>query len=43
MILKLTAEGFYSYISSGFNVFDGTIVILRFGIILINCSTNSLI
>lgn len=28
MMLKLIADGFYKYIKSGFNVFDGTIVIL---------------
>jgi hypothetical protein len=30
MILKLSAYGFFRYISDGFNVFDGLIVILRF-------------
>lgn len=29
MILKLLAYGFFRYISDGFNVFDGLIVILR--------------
>ena len=29
MLLKLTAYGFFRYISDGFNVFDGLIVILR--------------
>lgn len=29
MLLKLTAEGPFGYISNGFNVFDGVIVILR--------------
>ena len=29
MILKLSAYGFFRYISDGFNVFDGLIVILR--------------
>lgn len=29
MLLKILAEGFLSYISSGFNLFDGVIVILR--------------
>ncbi|XP_054168183.1 voltage-dependent T-type calcium channel subunit alpha-1H-like [Oppia nitens] len=28
MVLKLSADGFYNYISSGFNVFDGSIVLL---------------
>ncbi|RWS11836.1 voltage-dependent T-type calcium channel subunit alpha-1G-like protein, partial [Dinothrombium tinctorium] len=28
MVLKLAAEGFYVYISDGFNVFDGTVVLL---------------
>lgn len=28
MMLKLVADGFYEYIKSGFNVFDGSIVIL---------------
>ncbi|CAN8007295.1 unnamed protein product, partial [Ixodes pacificus] len=28
MLLKILAEGFLSYISSGFNLFDGVIVIL---------------
>ena len=36
MVLKLGADGFFTYISSGFNVFDGSIVILRFAIFLIN-------
>jgi voltage-dependent calcium channel T type alpha-1G len=30
MMLKLSAYGFFRYISDGFNVFDGLIVILRF-------------
>ena len=30
MLLKLTAYGFFQYISDGFNVFDGLIVILRY-------------
>ena len=30
MILKLSAYGFFRYISDGFNVFDGLIVILRY-------------
>ena len=30
MILKLCALGFFCYISDGFNVFDGVIVILRY-------------
>jgi len=29
MVLKVTAEGPFGYISNGFNVFDGVIVILR--------------
>lgn len=29
MILKVIAEGPFKYISNGFNVFDGVIVILR--------------
>ena len=29
MVFKLTAYGFFRYISDGFNVFDGLIVILR--------------
>ena len=29
MILKVVAEGPFSYLSSGFNVFDSVIVILR--------------
>lgn len=29
MVLKLSAYGFFRYISDGFNVFDGLIVILR--------------
>jgi voltage-dependent calcium channel T type alpha-1G len=29
MLLKITAEGPFAYISNGFNVFDGIIVILR--------------
>ena len=30
MVLKLCALGFFCYISDGFNVFDGVIVILRY-------------
>lgn len=30
MLLKVTAEGPFGYISNGFNVFDGVIVILRY-------------
>lgn len=30
MLLKVIAEGPFGYISNGFNVFDGVIVILRF-------------
>ena len=30
MLLKLCALGFFCYISDGFNVFDGVIVILRY-------------
>lgn len=29
MLLKLYAEGIFKYISNGFNVFDGIIVIIR--------------
>ena len=29
MLLKIIAEGPFGYISNGFNVFDGVIVILR--------------
>lgn len=29
MLLKVIAEGPFKYISNGFNVFDGVIVILR--------------
>lgn len=29
MLLKVIAEGPFGYISNGFNVFDGVIVILR--------------
>lgn len=29
MILKIISEGPFKYISNGFNVFDGVIVILR--------------
>lgn len=29
MVLKIIAEGPFKYISNGFNVFDGVIVILR--------------
>ncbi len=29
MLLKLSAYGFFRYISDGFNVFDGVIVLLR--------------
>lgn len=29
MILKIIADGLFGYISNGFNVFDGVIVILR--------------
>ena len=29
MMLKLSAYGFFRYISDGFNVFDGLIVMLR--------------
>ena len=28
MVLKLVADGFYEYVKSGFNVFDGCIVIV---------------
>ena len=31
MMLKLTADGLVGYIRDGFNVFDGFIVILRYG------------
>jgi len=31
MLLKVTAEGPFGYISNGFNVFDGIVVILRYG------------
>ena len=30
MLLKLIAYGFFRYISDGFNVFDGLIVMLRY-------------
>ncbi len=30
MILKVTAYGLFRYISDGFNVFDGVIVLLRY-------------
>lgn len=30
MLLKIIAEGPFKYISNGFNVFDGVIVILRY-------------
>lgn len=30
MCLKILAEGVYGYISSGYNVFDGVIVVLRY-------------
>jgi hypothetical protein len=29
MVLKVIAEGPFSYVSNGFNVFDGVIVVLR--------------
>lgn len=35
MFLKIIAEGPFKYISNGFNVFDGVIVILRYKSILI--------
>ena len=37
MILKLSAYGFFRYISDGFNVFDGLIVILRYGVVANFC------
>ena len=30
MLLKVIADGPFGYLSNGFNVFDGAIVILRF-------------
>lgn len=39
MLLKIVAEGPFKYISNGFNVFDGVIVILR-QVILINLNTS---
>jgi len=33
MLLKVTAEGPFGYISNGFNVFDGIVVILRYGLL----------
>jgi voltage-dependent calcium channel T type alpha-1G len=32
MLLKIIAEGPFKYISNGFNVFDGVIVILRWAL-----------
>lgn len=32
MLLKIIAEGPFGYISNGFNVFDGVIVVLRYSI-----------
>ena len=32
MILKVLGHGLYGYIQDGFNVFDGLIVLLRYGI-----------
>ena len=29
MLLKVVADGVFGYISNGFNVFDGVIVVLR--------------
>lgn len=31
MLLKIIAEGPFGYISNGFNVFDGIVVVLRYG------------
>lgn len=30
MLLKIIAEGPFGYISNGFNVFDGVVVVLRY-------------
>ena len=36
MILKIVAEGPFGYISNGFNVFDGIVVVLRYACIIIS-------
>lgn len=36
MILKIIADGLFGYISNGFNVFDGVIVILRYSMNIIH-------
>jgi len=38
MLLKIVSDGPFGYIRDGFNVFDGFIVVLRYGVFrLITC------
>lgn len=41
MILKMIAEGPFGYVSNGFNVFDGVVVVLRW-LLRIYVVTNQL-
>jgi len=44
MLLKIVSDGPFGYIRDGFNVFDGFIVVLRYGVFrLITCLLTCLV